>query len=85
MFKNIKCIPCQGGIPPLNNEEIEKFYPLINSSWIVEETIKLIRNFKFDDYLAAIKFTNLVADLARPNERNYKDFSKWDLPKPKGI
>ena len=64
MFKNIKCIPCQGGIPPLNNEEIEKFYPLINSSWIVEETIKLIRNFKFDDYLAAIKFTNLVADLA---------------------
>ena len=64
MFSQEKCIPCQGGIPPLNKEEIKKFKKLIESDWFVKEDKKIIREFKFSDYQAGIKFTNKVAKLA---------------------
>ena len=64
MFKNTKCIPCQGGIPPLDKEGIDKLYPLIENEWLVEDNIKLIRSFKFTDFKSAISFVNDIADLA---------------------
>ena len=64
MFKNIDCIPCQGGIPPLNKNEIKKFSHLIGSDWTVIDNIKLSKKFNFSTYKSSIKFTNLVACLA---------------------
>tara|TARA_B100000902_G_C26870148_1_gene697324 strand:+ start:271 stop:594 length:324 start_codon:yes stop_codon:yes gene_type:complete len=64
MFTLNKCVPCQGRIPPLNNGEINKFKKLVESDWFVKEDKKIIREFKFSDYQAGIKFTNKVAKLA---------------------
>jgi len=64
MFENKKCVPCQGGIPPLSENEIDKFYPLVSDEWIVEKNTQLIREFKFEDYKSAINFTNLIAALS---------------------
>ena len=33
MFKQKKCVPCQGGIPPLKGEEINSFLKLIDEDW----------------------------------------------------
>jgi len=30
-----KCIPCQGGIPPLTEEEVKKYLPQIKEDWEV--------------------------------------------------
>ena len=40
MFTLNKCIPCQGGIPPLNEKEINNFQKLIDPNWVVEENKK---------------------------------------------
>ena len=64
MSENKNCIPCQGGIPPLNKSEINKFKTQISSEWNVNFDKELIKNYCFDKYLDAIKFTNMVADLA---------------------
>ena len=64
MFSINKCVPCQGGIPPLNEEEINNFKKLINSDWLVEENKKIIREFNFSSYMKGIDFTNKVAKLA---------------------
>ena len=64
MFTQSKCIPCQGGIPPLKASEIETFLKLIDNNWSVIDNKELVRNFKFDNYKSAIKFTNSVAELA---------------------
>ena len=38
MFTSKKCVPCQGGIPPLENKEITKFLELVHSEWnVIEE------------------------------------------------
>ena len=64
MFSLEKCIPCQGGIPPLNKEEIKKFKNLVDNDWNVENDKKIIREFVFSDYQTGINFTNKVAELA---------------------
>ena len=64
MFKQEKCVPCQGGIPPLNSDEIKNFKKLISSEWSTENNIKLFKEFRFETYEKAINFTNLVANLA---------------------
>ena len=64
MFSLEKCIPCQGGIPPLNKDEIKKFRNLVNHDWNVENDKKIIREFGFSDYQTGINFTNKVAQLA---------------------
>ena len=59
-----KCIPCQGGIPPLNKQQIESLIKHIDSDWDVNNEIELVKEYKFDIYLDAVKFLNLVTDLA---------------------
>lgn len=57
-----KCIPCQGGVAPLTEEEIQKYLPMV-AQWVLEEG-KLVRRFQFKDFKEAIAFVNKVADLA---------------------
>ena len=64
MFENKKCVPCQGGIPPLNKEEIQKLLHQVDVDWNVKMNKELYNIFNFDKYPTAIKFSNLVADLA---------------------
>ena len=64
MFKQNKCVPCQGGIRPLKGEEINSFLKLIDEDWSVANEKELSKNFSFETYLKAIAFSNSVAELA---------------------
>ncbi len=57
-----RCVPCEGGVPPLGKAEIEKLLTQVSGwslsgKWITKE-------FKFKNFVAAMKFVNRVADLA---------------------
>jgi len=57
-----RCVPCEGGMPPLKKAEVEIFLSQVpgwslNGKWITKE-------FKFKNFVAAMKFVNRVADLA---------------------
>lgn len=57
-----RCLPCEGGTPPLAEDEIRtllKEIPL----WSLREG-HLFRSFKFRDFREAILFVNSVANLA---------------------
>ena len=64
MLKQNKCVPCEGGIPPLSADEISELQIHLTSVWEVFDQKKLVREFSFNVYKDAIKFTNLVATLA---------------------
>ena len=53
-----KCIPCQGGIPKLNSEEINSYLSKIDKDWKVEDD-KLYKYFDFTNtksqYILQIK------------------------------
>ena len=44
MFKQEKCVPCQGGVPPLTAKEISKYQKLISAEWSVDNSIKLLKD-----------------------------------------
>jgi len=64
MFKQNKCVPCQGGIPAMVPSEIIEYKKLVSEQWIVEENKQLFKEFNFDSYIDAIEFSNKVASLS---------------------
>ncbi len=61
---NKKCVPCEGGIPPLKGKEVKKYISQIDPAWQVIDEKKIRREFKFKDFKATMSFANKVADLA---------------------
>ena len=59
-----KCIPCEGGIPPLNEKEIAEYKKLISEDWKVSKENKISKEFFFVNYKHTIDFVNKVANLA---------------------
>ena len=57
-----KCVPCEGGMPPLNEGEIAKFLEQV-PTWKVEDN-RVTKQFNFDDFEEAMKFVNKVALIA---------------------
>ena len=61
-----KCVPCEGGIPPLPDEKIARFHSEV-PDWSVEEESghkKIAKEFKFKSFKEAVGFTNKVAKIA---------------------
>jgi 4a-hydroxytetrahydrobiopterin dehydratase len=66
-----KCIPCEGGVPPLSHEEIENLLKEV-SQWTIIDNKQLERDFKFKNFKEAIEFVNKVANLAE-SEQHHPD------------
>jgi 4a-hydroxytetrahydrobiopterin dehydratase len=58
-----KCKPCEGGVPPLTEDEIMEYITLVKG-WIVKDNIKIAREFNFVNYKHTMSFVNEVARLA---------------------
>ena len=62
-----KCIPCEGGIPSFNIEEIHKYLKKVDG-WDVNSVDKkdyyIIKDFKFNNFLESQNFVNKVGNLA---------------------
>lgn len=74
-----KCVPCEGGVPPLRDEE-EHRYMEDTPHWQLsrEGTHKLIRKFTFKDFAEAMVFVNKVANLAE-EEGHHPNFEiSWN-------
>ena len=59
-----KCIPCQGGIPPLTLGEAQNYLKQ-TPKWSLSETGDRLKcSFSFDDFVSALAFVNEVGQLA---------------------
>ena len=61
MLNKKKCVPCQGGIDPLKNEEISIMMQKLPTKWTVKESKKLIKKYTFNSYKEAVGFANKIA------------------------
>ncbi len=64
MITEKKCVPCQGGIPPLKSKEISKLLIQLENGWEVYNNKEIRKKYKFSKYTDAIIFSNKIADLA---------------------
>lgn len=60
-----KCVPCEGGDPPLPRREVEKLLKEVHEWKLVDDgLLKITRNFKFKDFATALAFVNKVGQVA---------------------
>lgn len=67
-----KCVPCEGGVEPLSDEQIRDLLPQI-SDWHLEGKT-LQRKFRFKNFVKLMEFVNQMAKIAE-DEGHHPDFS----------
>lgn len=70
-LRNKRCVPCEGGVPPLTKEEQDALLPQV-PGWKVEGD-RLVKTFVFDTFLDGIAFIQRMAELAE-EEGHHPDF-----------
>ncbi len=71
---NKKCIPCQGDVPPLPSQEVERLLAQLHSGWQVDEAGHLYKTYTFQDFMSALKFANEIALIAE-QEAHHPDLT----------
>ena len=58
------CVPCRGGVPPLDDAGARSLAARTPGWTLAEGATRLVRRFEFRDFVEAMKFVNRVADVA---------------------
>lgn len=58
------CIPCRGGVPPLEGAALTACHEQLGHEWQLVGEHHLEKTYKFPDFKSALAFTNAVGDIA---------------------
>ena len=73
-LSDLKCEPCNGKTPKLNSNEIIKYLQKTNNWTVNNEQEMIFKKFNFKNFKEAIKFTNIVGEIAE-SEGHHPDIS----------
>jgi len=59
-----KCIPCEGGMPPLASDTARVLLRKLDAAWKIIDGKKIRREFRFRNFADAMNFVNRVAGIA---------------------
>ncbi|MBI5241441.1 MAG: 4a-hydroxytetrahydrobiopterin dehydratase [Elusimicrobia bacterium] len=59
-----ECIPCRGGVPPLEGEALRRLLAELGGGWDCADGKRLVKEFKFPDFKSALAFADRVGELA---------------------
>jgi 4a-hydroxytetrahydrobiopterin dehydratase len=78
-LQQMKCVPCRGDVPVLNQAEIEALALQVPEWKVVEkEGVKhLARTYKFPDFKQALAFTVKVGQLAEAEDHHPVIVTEW--------
>jgi 4a-hydroxytetrahydrobiopterin dehydratase len=78
-LKDQRCVPCEGGEPALEREEIARLMSEV-PTWrlhVDDGTDKLERTFSFRDFAGALAFTNRVGETAEEQGHHPRLVTEW--------
>jgi len=83
---NKKCIPCRGGIPGFNLNEIHKYLKMVDG-WKVEsddsKIYYLTKEFKFKNFVESQNFINKVSEISEKEGHHPDIWFGWGYAKIK--
>ncbi|HXC08560.1 MAG TPA: 4a-hydroxytetrahydrobiopterin dehydratase [Steroidobacteraceae bacterium] len=66
-----KCMPCEGGVPPLTPDQAKVFRKQLHPDWQISEDSKsLKRSLKFKDFYRTMSFVNALAHIANTEDHH---------------
>jgi 4a-hydroxytetrahydrobiopterin dehydratase len=60
----MKCVPCQGGNPPLKGKALQPLLKQLETGWKIVHEHHLEREYKFKDFKTTLAFVNKVGAVA---------------------
>jgi 4a-hydroxytetrahydrobiopterin dehydratase len=72
-----KCVPCQGGIPPLKGDDLRRLAEQLGGGWQVVEEHHLEKEYRFPDFRAALEFTNRLGEIAESEGHHPDILLSW--------
>ena len=81
MLARKKCVPCEGGVPPLNAEQVEHYLKELDGWEVINN--KLIKIFEFLGPQSALDF--LCASGRIANEEDHHPVTEWNYRKVKVV
>ena len=74
-LKDKKCVPCEGGVDPLNPDQTEELMKELSEEWmLIDQHRMLARTFTFKDFKQALAFANKVGAIAE-EEQHHPDMT----------
>jgi 4a-hydroxytetrahydrobiopterin dehydratase len=70
------CVPCKGGIPPLEGKELDALLKQV-PQWNVVSGHHITRTFTFPDFRQALAFVNKVGEIAEQQGHHPDIFLSW--------
>lgn len=72
-----KCIPCRGGIPPMEKSRAEELLRELDDGWRLNADGHLERAYSFKNFAKAMAFANKVADIAGAEDHHPDLYIAW--------
>jgi len=69
-----QCIPCQGGVPPLPQDETNRLLQELGGHWQINDLGHLEKAYAFKDFMTSMNFANQIAELAE-KEAHHPDIT----------
>jgi 4a-hydroxytetrahydrobiopterin dehydratase len=61
---NKKCVPCQGGVPPLKGGDLKGFLEELGGGWVHVNEHHLVKTYTFENFVQSMAFSNKVANVS---------------------
>ena len=72
------CVPCRGGVPPLEGARIEKLLAELGpNGWSVVDGHHLEKEYTFPDFVSALAFVNRLGELAEEQGHHPDLYLAW--------
>ncbi|MGH8934705.1 MAG: 4a-hydroxytetrahydrobiopterin dehydratase [Acidimicrobiia bacterium] len=71
------CIPCKGGVPPLEGPAIAELLEQLGDGWQVIDQHHLRKAYRFPNFRNALAFTNRVGELAEEQGHHPDIYLTW--------
>ena len=65
-----ECVPCKGGVPPLEGERLKELHAELGNDWQLIEDHHLEKEYKFKNFAEALDFTNKVGAVAEEQDHH---------------
>jgi 4a-hydroxytetrahydrobiopterin dehydratase len=72
-----ECFACKGDVPPLKGEELSKLARELDGQWKLVEGRQLEKEYKFENFREALRFTNKVGELAEAVNHHPDIYLAW--------
>ena len=72
-----KCVPCRGGVPPLESARVKELLGQLGNGWQLNQAGHLERLYTFPNFAKALEFVNAVGAVAEDEGHHPDLYLAW--------